>query len=169
MLDAPKGRSLFPTVLTPQMAALLGATGFGIFSLVALVVCSSATLAAAPQGQAEDLPVSVDRIRDELAKPPPAGLKLDMPMQMPVATFRTRVDQRVFVLPLEEWLEKELKLTGLQRQSADWGARCCGISLDPLFKSLDDALKRRKVRKTREQIARELAELEDLNRRRQQR
>ncbi len=77
-----------------------------------------------------------------------------------MATFRTRVDQRVFVLPLEDWLEKELKLTGLQRQSADWGARCCGISLDPLFKSLDDALKRRKERKTREQIARELAELE---------
>ena len=141
------------------MAAFLGATVFGVFSLVALVVCSSATLAAAPQGQAEDLPVSVDRIRDELAKPP-TGLKLDMPLQVPVATFRTRVDQRVFVLPLEDWLEKELKLTGLQRQSADWGARCCGISLDPLFKSLDDALKRRKERKTREQIARELAELE---------
>ena len=94
VLDAPKGRSLFPTVLTPQMAALLGATGFGIFSMVALVVCSSATLAATPQGPADDLPVSVDRIRDELAKPP-TGLKLDMPMQVPVATFRTRVDQRV--------------------------------------------------------------------------
>ena len=143
------------------MAAFLGANGSGVFPLVALIVCSSATLAAAPQEPAEDLPVSVDRIRDELAKPP-TGLKLDMPLQLqvPVATFKTRVDQRVFVLPLEEWLEKELKLTGLQRQSADWGARCCGLSLDPLFKSLDDALKRRKVRKTREQIARELAELE---------
>ena len=152
------------------MAAFLGANGSGVFPLVALIVCSSATLAAAPQEPAEDLPVSVDRIRDELAKPP-TGLKLDMPLQLqvPVATFKTRVDQRVFVLPLEEWLEKELKLTGLQRQSADWGARCCGLSLDPLFKSLDDALKRRKVRKTREQIARELAELEDLNRRRQPR
>ena len=142
------------------MAAFRGATVTGVFSLVALVVCSSATLAAAPQGPTKDLPVSVDRIREELAKPP-TGLELDMPLQMqvPVATFKTRVDQRVFVLPLEEWLEKELKLTGLQRQSADWGARCCGISLDPLFKSLDDALKRRKVRKTREQIARELEEL----------
>jgi hypothetical protein len=142
------------------MAAFFRVTVSGVFSLVALVVCSSATPAAAPQGPAEDLPVSVERIREELAKPPPIGLKLDMPMQVPVATFKTRVDQRVFVLPLEDWLEKELKLTGLQRQSADWGARCCGISLDPLFKSLDDALTRRKERKIREQIARELAELE---------
>jgi hypothetical protein len=144
------------------MAAFPWATVSGVFSLVALVVCSSATLAAAPQGPAEDLPVSVERIREELAKPPPTALKLDMPLQVqvPVPTFKTRVDQRVFVLPLEDWLEKELKLTGLQRQSADWGARCCGINLDQLFKSLDDALKRRKVRKTREQIARELAELE---------
>jgi hypothetical protein len=142
------------------MAAFLRATVSGVFSLVALVVCSSATPAAAPQGPAEDLPVSVERIREELAKPHPTGLKLDMPRQLPVATFKTRVDQRVFVLPLEDWLEKELKLTGLQRQSADWGARCCGINLDPLFKSLDDALKRRKERKIREQIARDLAELE---------
>jgi hypothetical protein len=143
------------------MAAFLGATVSGVFSLVVLVVCSSATLAAAPQEPAKDLPVSVDRIREELAKPP-TGLKLDMPLQVqvPVATFKSRVDQRVFVLPLEERLAKELKLTGLPRQSADWAARCCGINLDPLFRSLDDALKRRKVRKTREQIARELAELE---------
>jgi hypothetical protein len=142
------------------MAAFPGATVSGVFSLVALVVCSSATLAAAPQGPAKDLPVSVDRIREELAKPSPTGFKLDMPMQAPVATFKTRVDQRVFVLPLEDWLEKELKLIGLQRQSAEWGAKCCGINLDQVFKSLDDALKRRKERKTREQIARELAELE---------
>ena len=71
-------------------------------------------------------------------------LKLDMPLQAPVATFRTRVDQQVFVLTLDDWLEKEFKLLGLQRQSADWAAACCGgyalasgsygIRLDPLFK-----------------------------------
>jgi hypothetical protein len=97
-------------------------------------------------------------------------LKLDMPLQAPVATFRTRVDQQVFVLTLDDWLEKEFKLLGLQRQSADWAAACCGgyalasgsygIRLDPLFKSLEKALERRKVRKVREQIARELAALE---------
>ena len=74
--------------------------------------------------------------------------------------FKTRVDQQVYVLPFEEWLEKELKLTGLQKQSADWGAQCCGIDLNVVFSSLEDALQRRRERKIREQIARELAELE---------
>ena len=79
---------------------------------------------------------------------------------MPVPRFKTRVDQQVWVLPFEEWLEKELKLIGLQRQSADWGAKCCGIDLNVVFNSLDEALQRRRERKIREQIARELAELE---------
>jgi hypothetical protein len=120
----------------------------------------SATLGAAPQGPTKDLPVSLDRIRDALAKPPPTGLKLDRPEQVPVATFKTRVDQRVYVLSLEEWLEKEFKLTALQRQSADWAAKCCGLRLDPMFDSLEKALQRRRVRKIREQIASELAQVE---------
>ena len=70
------------------------------------------------------------------------------------------MDQRVRSLTLEEWIEKEFTLTPLQRQSAEWAARCCGISLDPLFNKLEEALRRRQVRKIREQIARELAELE---------
>jgi hypothetical protein len=41
---------------------------------------------------------------------------------MPVATFRTRVEQRVRSLTLEEWLHKEFDLTGLQKQSAEWAA-----------------------------------------------
>jgi hypothetical protein len=48
----------------------------------------------------------------------------------------------------------------LQRQSAEWAAKCCGIGLGLLFNSVEDALERRRVRKIREQIARELAELE---------
>ena len=107
----------------------------------------------------KDLPVSLVRIREELAKTP-TGLKLDMPVQVPVATFKTRVDQRVYVLSLEEWLEKEFNLNPLQRQSAEWASKCCGIGLDPLFKGVERALQRRRVRKTREQIARELAEIE---------
>jgi len=79
---------------------------------------------------------------------------------VPVATFKSGVDQRVYVLSLEERLEEELKLSPLQRQSADWASRCCGLDLDPLFKRVDEALQRRKVRKIREQIARELAALE---------
>jgi hypothetical protein len=86
-----------------------------------------------------------------------------------VATFRTRVDQRVRSLTFEEWLDKEFTLNDLQRQSAEWASMCCGgvslggaygIRLDVLFNHLEKALERRRVRKIREQIARELAELE---------
>ena len=66
----------------------------------------------------------------------------------------------MYPLSLEEWLDKEFNLTELQRQSADWASKCCGIGLGPLFQSVENALERRKIRKIREQIARELAELE---------
>jgi hypothetical protein len=135
---------------------------------LASVVCLAAPLAAAARQPTPDRPVSLDRIREELAKTP--QIKLDVPLEAPVATFRTRVEQRVYMLSFEEWLEKEFEMTDLQRQSADWAAKCCGgyvlasgaigIRLDPLFESLDRALKRRKVRKIREQIASELAELQ---------
>jgi hypothetical protein len=135
-----------------------------------LVVWLAAPLGAAPQQPTTDLPVSLDRIREELAKPPETGLKLDVPLKVPVATFKTRVEQRVFMPTFEEWLEKEFKMNEFQRQSADWAAKCCGgyllasgsygIRLDPLFDRLEKALQRRRVRKIREQIAREIAELE---------
>lgn len=142
------------------MATSLQATVFGVFSLLTVGVCLSATLGAAPQEPTKDLPVSLDRIREELAEPASTGLKLDTPQHVPVARFKTGVDQRVFVLPLEDWLEKELKMGVLQRQSADWATKCCGIRFDPLLKSVKDALQRRKERKIREQIARELAQIE---------
>ena len=141
------------------MATFLRATIFAVFSWLSITVFLTATLSAAPQQPMKDLPVSLVRIREELAKTP-TGLKLDMPVQVPVATFKTRVDQRVYVLSLEEWLEKEFNLNPLQRQSAEWASKCCGIGLDPLFKGVERALQRRRVRKTREQIARELAEIE---------
>ena len=147
-----------PTVFQPTVPA--------VSCQLALVVCLSAALEAAPQQPATDLPVSLDRIREELAKTPTTRLKLDTPVQVPVPRFRTGVVQRVYVLTLEEWLDKEFKMTALQRQSADWAAMCCGgyvlysVRLDPLFKSLGNALERRRVRKIREQIARELAEIE---------
>jgi hypothetical protein len=126
--------------------------------LVAL--CLSATLAAAPQSLPQDLPVSLDRVREELAKAPPKLRDTKVPVPTPVARFRTTVEQRRFVGTFEEWLDKEFKLTALQRQSAEWGAKCCGISLDPLFKGIERALERRQVRKIREQIARELEQIE---------
>lgn len=150
------------------MATFLRAIAFVVFCLLALEGCLSATLGAAPQEPPKDLPVSLDRIREELAKTPPIRLKLDMPLQVPVAKFKSRVDQRVYVLTLEEWIDKEFKLTALQRQSANWAAAggyvlasgSHAVRLDPLFKSLEKALQRRRERKIREQIARELAQVE---------
>ena len=128
---------------------------------LALGACLATPIDAAPQEPpTTDLPVSLDRIRAELARPPGTGLKLDMSLQVPIATFKTRVDQRRYVPTLEEWLEQEFKMTAFERQSAAWAAKCCGISLDSLFKTVDEALDRRRVRKIREQIARGLAELE---------
>jgi hypothetical protein len=141
----------------------------GAFSRAAAsAICIQVTLgllvatppAAAQQPQPNDLPVSLERIRDELEVAVPSRLKLDMPVEKPVPRFRTRVDQTVYVLTFDEWLDKEFNLIGIQRQSADWASKCCGIGLDPLLKSVENALQRRKERKIREQIARELAELE---------
>ena len=142
------------------MLIFLRATVSAVLGQLALVLCLAAPLAAAPQTPATELPGSLERIREELAETSPTRLKLDVPLDMPVPKFKTRVDQQVWVLPFEEWLEKELKLVGLQRQSADWGAKCCGIDLNVVFNSVEEALERRRERKIREQIARELAELE---------
>lgn len=129
----------------------------------------SVSLGAAPQQATSVGPVSLERVREELKKPAPA-LDPNVPIQVPIATFRTRVEQRVYVPTLHEWIREEFKLTALQRQSADWAARCCdgyvfaggsyGVRLNPLFKSIGKALQRRRERKIREQIARELAQVE---------
>jgi len=129
------------------------------FFLALVVICSSTGLAAAPQDPSGS-PVSLERIREGLAKTPARPSTFDMPVEAPVATFRTSVEQRVYVLTLEEWIHKEFALTSLQRQSAEWASKCCGLSLAPLLKGVKRALQGRKVRKTREEIARELAELE---------
>ncbi len=135
------------------------ATLVGIVSLLALVVSPPQSLGAAPQPPAGVPPVSLERIREQL-KETPAPRLLDMPLPLPVPTFKTSVEQRVYVPTLEEQLRKEFTLIGLQRQSADWASKCCGLDLNQLFKSAEKALQRRKVRKIRQQIARELAQLE---------
>jgi hypothetical protein len=148
-----------PRRLIDAVPMFLRPAALPAFCALASVVCFAGTLQAAPQAQGKDLPVSLDRIRQDLAKTPPT-VKFDMPVKVPVATFKSRVDQRVYVLTLREWLDKEFKLTPLQRQSADWAANCCGISLDPVFDKLEQALHRRKLRKIREQVASELAAVE---------
>jgi hypothetical protein len=130
-----------------------------ILSLLAIVATPSTSLGAAPQPPADAPLVSLERVREELTKPPAPKL-LDTPLQLPVTTFKSSVEQRVFVLSFEERLHKDLELGILQRQSADWASKCCGIDVNRLFKGVTSAMKRREVRKIRERIARELAALE---------
>jgi hypothetical protein len=141
------------------VATFLRATLFAICCLLALVVGRSETLGAAPQEPASVPPVSLERIREKLEKTP-APRRLDLQLQLPVATFKTSVNQRVYVLSLEEQLRKEFALTLLQRQSQDWASRCCGFSFNQLTNRVEKALRDRRIRKIREQIARELAQLE---------
>lgn len=120
----------------------------------------SATLGAAPQEPVTVQPASLERIREDLEKHPAGQITLRMDVPPPATTFRTGVDQRVFVLTLEEDLRKELTPTLLLRQSREWASKCCGFNLDQVAAGIQKAWRRREIRKIREQIARELAELE---------
>ena len=104
--------------------------------------------------------MSLDRIKKNLAR---TGLKLDVPIPPPRPTFKSRVDQRQFVLTLEQALHRDFDLNELQRQSANWAAKAGGYDLSLLFNAIDRAMVERKIRKTREQIAQELAFLEAAN------
>ena len=131
-------------------------------SLVVLVsavaVCLAVTIDAAPQQETHPSADSLSRIKRELEKTPAEQLKLDL--QLPVATFRTTVEQRRFMVSFDEWLRKEFELTPFQRQSQEWRSKCCGIDLIGWKNTLDRALQRREARRIREQIARELAQIE---------
>ena len=100
--------------------------------------------------------MSLDRIREGVARTP--ALQLDQTQLTPI--FRTTTEGRMLMLPFHEYLRKQLELTPLQRQSADWASRCCGIDLGQLFKGVEKAWDRRKARQLRERISRELADLE---------
>ena len=122
----------------------------------------SATLAAAPQEPTSVSSFSLERIRQELEKRPaqPVNLNgLNGHLHLPVATFKTSVERRRFTLTLEEELHKEFELNLLQRQSRDWASRCCGYNQTQLATSVKKGLQRRKARKIREQVGRELAEV----------
>ena len=118
----------------------------------------SARLGAAPQAKATRPPQSVERIRNTLDSTPTQSLKFDVHLEQPVATFRRSVNQRAFTITILEQLRKDFELTPLQRQSAEWSSRCCGLNLLTLTKSLEKAWRLRQERKAREQVRRELAE-----------
>jgi hypothetical protein len=145
--------------LTPYVGTFLRTTLYAPLCALALAVGPSATVGAEPQQPADGSPVSLERIKEELGRAPARDFKPEAPVQLR-PTFRSRVDQRVFVLTLEEALHKEFDLNELQRQSAEWSSKCCGYNIGQLVEMASEALRARKIRKTREQIWRELAELE---------
>jgi hypothetical protein len=116
----------------------------------------AAAQAPVPPQEQPAPPVSLDRIREGVARTP--ALRLDS--KPPTPTFRTTTEGRALMLPFHDYLRQKLELTPLQRQSQEWASRCCGIDLGRLFNGLEKALERRKARQVREQIGRELAELE---------
>ena len=142
------------------MPRILRRTRSTVLCSLGLALWVTTVLAAAAQEPGGELPVSRARIRTGLSKPPSTLSKVEIPVEAPVATFKTRVEQRVYMVPFKEWFDKRLELTELQRQSAEWASQCCGLNLNPVFKKIEEAMERRKLRKVREQIASELADLE---------
>jgi hypothetical protein len=128
---------------------------------LAHLVCAE-PLAAAAQEPASP-PVSLERIRKAVEKEPARKLEIQVPSpqdERAVPKFKTSVDQRVYMLPFLEYLRKEFELTPLQRQSQEWRSKCCGINLLQLPKIVKKELKREEEANARQQVARELAELE---------
>jgi hypothetical protein len=136
---------------------MLQAAAFAL-SLTAVMGLLATPIAAAPQAPEPARPAPLSRVKDAIEKTPPQSLKFDVKMTMPVATFRTTT-QRDYMLPFVEQLRKEFELTPLQKQSAEWASKCCGLNLLSFTKGLKSAWRRRDERRTREQIARELADL----------
>jgi hypothetical protein len=126
--------------------------------VLSALVLPPARVDAAQQADAV-APLTIDRLRAELEKPPPPRLrpKAAVPLR---PTFKTRAEGRPFVPTLEEHLHKQFDLTLLQRQSAEWAARCCGFDLGLLVEGFNQLRTERTIRKAREQIARELAAID---------
>jgi hypothetical protein len=120
------------------------------------ILCSEYAAAQVPNGSSS---ASVARVKEALTTTPARSLKLDARMPVPAATFRVNVEQHAFVVPILESLRKEFELTPLQRQSADWASKCCGLNLLSLMDRLDRTLQDFRERRARERVARELAEV----------
>ena len=133
----------------------------GVVFLFVMVTCGPLTTATATAQQVsnDDGAVSLDRVKDALARTPSQSLRFDAKMPVPVATFRVTVEQKAFVEPILVTLRKEFELTPLQRQSAEWSSRCCGLSLAAVTESLEKAFRRWEERRIHDRVSRELAEV----------
>jgi hypothetical protein len=117
-----------------------------------------ASAGAAPQ-EAAAPPDSVEHVKTALNRTPSQSLRFDARMPEPVATFKVSVNQRVFGLSIVDQLRKEFELTLLQRQSAEWRSKCCGINLLTLGDAIGKALRQWKEQRIRDRVSRELAEV----------
>jgi hypothetical protein len=133
----------------------------GVVFLFVMAICGSLTTATATAQQVsnDDGAVSLDRVKDGLARTPPQSLKFDARIPVPVATFRVTVEQKAFVEPILVTLRKEFELTPLQRQSAEWSSKCCGLSLAAVTESIEKAFRRWEERRIHDRVSRELAEV----------
>lgn len=139
----------------PQVTALLRRTTLAL-SLAAMLWPAFAE--AAPQAPVAPRD-SVEQVRAALSRTPSQSLRFDARMPTPVATFKVTVDARVFGLSIVDQLRKEFELTPLQRQSADWRAKCCGINLLTLADSIGKAVRRWKEDRIHDRVSSELAEV----------
>lgn len=128
--------------LTLPVAAMLGAV----------------SAQASPQ-EPNGSPNSVEHVRVALKHTPSQSLKFDARMPGPVATFKVAVDQRVFGLSVVDQLRKEFELTPLQRQSAEWRAKCCGINLLSVADGIEKAARQWKENRIHDRVSRELAQV----------
>lgn len=124
-------------------------------SLLLLAGVPQAPTDARPSADSPSLPFSVERVGEALRRTP----MLRLEVRAPVVVFRSRV-QRDYMPTFKEQLEREFTLNHFQRQSQDWSSKCCGVNLVGLAHGIDNWLKKREARRLREQIARELAEVE---------
>lgn len=139
----------------PDVTALLRRTTLALSLAAILWPVSSG---AAPQ-ESPATPESVQHIRAVLNRTPPRSLKFDARMPEPVATFRVSVDTSVFGLSIVDQLRKEFELTPLQRQSAEWRAKCCGINLLSLADAIEKGVRQWKENRIHDRVSRELAEV----------
>ena len=130
------------------------------FTLPAMLLTVAGRAAAAPQDPVTPQPSSVEHVQNTLNRTPPHSLKFDAKVPVPAATYKITVTQPLFVLPIMDTLRKQFELTPLQRQSADWSARCCGVNLVALTESIEKAFRRWEEGRIHDRVSRELAEVE---------
>jgi hypothetical protein len=130
------------------------------FTLPGMLLTVAGRAAAAPQDPGAAQSVSVERVQNTLNRTPPHSLKFDAKVPVPAATYKVTVTQPLFVLPIMDSLRKQFELTPLQRQSAEWSSRCCGLSIAALTESIEKAFRRWEEGRIHDRVSRELAEVE---------